>query len=73
MGDFESALAVYHRGRKLRPNVANFRLGIQKAEETLERTVRGKPTGVIHHLKKDKEYLEKWDQGPKERPQERPT
>ena len=30
MGDFEFALVFYHRGHKLRPELEEFRLGIQK-------------------------------------------
>ena len=35
-GDFEKALLYYHKGRKLRPNADEFRLGIQKSEEALK-------------------------------------
>ena len=30
MGDFEFALVFYHRGHRLRPELEEFRLGIQK-------------------------------------------
>ncbi|GAB6018707.1 hypothetical protein CHUAL_000383 [Chamberlinius hualienensis] len=35
LGDFESALVYYHRGQNLRPELEEFRLGIQKAEEVI--------------------------------------
>lgn len=39
MGEFEFALMFYHRGQKLRPQVQEFRLGIQKAQEAIENSV----------------------------------
>lgn len=39
MGDFEFALVFYHRGYKLRPELQEFRLGIQKAQEAIENSV----------------------------------
>lgn len=39
MGDFEFALVFYHRGHKLRPELQEFRLGIQKAEEAINNSV----------------------------------
>ncbi|KAJ3601612.1 hypothetical protein NHX12_032580 [Muraenolepis orangiensis] len=39
MGDLEFALVFYHRGRKLRPELQEFRLGIQKAQEAIENSV----------------------------------
>ncbi|KAF2979061.1 hypothetical protein EK904_012389 [Melospiza melodia maxima] len=35
MGDFEFALVFYHRGRRLRPDLHKFLLGIHKAEEAI--------------------------------------
>eukprot|EP00164_Ancoracysta_twista_P005465 GFYU01007492.1.p1 GENE.GFYU01007492.1~~GFYU01007492.1.p1 ORF type:complete len:582 (-),score=189.42 GFYU01007492.1:399-2144(-) len=35
-GNFEFALVQYHRGHHIRPDVARFRLGIQKAKEAIE-------------------------------------
>lgn len=35
MGDFEFALVFYHRGRRLRPDIHKFQLGINKAEEAI--------------------------------------
>lgn len=34
-GDFEMALVYYHRGNRLRPELQEFRLGIQKAKEAI--------------------------------------
>jgi len=39
LGDFEYALMFYHRGHKLRPELDEFRLGIQKAEEAIENSI----------------------------------
>lgn len=45
MGDFEFALVYYHRGHKLRPELHEFRLGIQKAQEAINNSV-GSPSSV---------------------------
>ncbi|KAL4657772.1 tetratricopeptide repeat protein 25 [Arapaima gigas] len=45
MGDFEFALVFYHRGHKLRPELQQFRLGIQKAQEAIENSI-GSPFSV---------------------------
>lgn len=42
MGEFEFALVFYHRGKKLRPQMQEFRLGIQKAQEAIENSVGSK-------------------------------
>ncbi|XP_061604842.1 outer dynein arm-docking complex subunit 4 isoform X6 [Phyllopteryx taeniolatus] len=39
MGEFEFALVFYHRGLKLRPQVQDFQLGIQKAQEAIENVI----------------------------------
>ena len=39
MGDFEHALMFYHRGRKIRPELHEFTLGIQKAQEGVNNSV----------------------------------
>ena len=38
-GDFEPALVQYHRGNRLRPEVQEFRLGIQKAQEAINNCI----------------------------------
>lgn len=40
-GDFEFALVFYHRGHKLRPELKDFRLGIQKTEEAIQNSIGG--------------------------------
>ncbi|KAI9337886.1 hypothetical protein DFJ73DRAFT_798360 [Zopfochytrium polystomum] len=52
-GDFEMALVFYHRGNKLRPELDEFRLGIQKAREAIDNSIGNPkdykfqaPTGV---------------------------
>lgn len=42
MGDFEYALVHYHRGHKLRPELNEFRLGIQKAKEAIDNSIGSK-------------------------------
>ena len=39
MGDFEYALMFYHRGHKIRPELHEFTLGIQKAEEAINNSI----------------------------------
>lgn len=38
-GDFEHALMYYHRGHKIRPELREFVLGIQKAQEAVNNSV----------------------------------
>ncbi|XP_041883819.1 outer dynein arm-docking complex subunit 4 isoform X1 [Corvus kubaryi] len=45
MGDFEFALVFYHRGRRLRPDIHKFQLGINKAEEAIINCL-GNPSAV---------------------------
>lgn len=52
MGDFEFALVYYHRGHKLRPDLQEFRLGIQKAQEAIYNSV-GSPSSVKLQTKGD--------------------
>ncbi|XP_053386102.1 outer dynein arm-docking complex subunit 4-like isoform X4 [Mercenaria mercenaria] len=44
-GDFETALIFYHRGNKLRPELQEFRLGIQKSQEAINNSI-GSPDSV---------------------------
>jgi len=39
MGDFEAALMFYHRGNRLRPELEEFRIGIQKSREAIENSI----------------------------------
>ncbi|NXH92580.1 TTC25 protein, partial [Edolisoma coerulescens] len=45
MGDFEFALVFFHRGRRLRPDIHKFQLGINKAEEAIMNCL-GNPSAV---------------------------
>lgn len=47
MGDFEFALVHYHRGNKLRPELNEFRLGIQKAREAIDNSIGSKLFTVV--------------------------
>ncbi|KAJ1554500.1 Tetratricopeptide repeat protein 25 [Cladochytrium tenue] len=38
-GDFEMSLVFYHRGNRLRPELDEFRLGIQKAREAINNSI----------------------------------
>lgn len=40
-GDFEMALLHYHRGHQAKPDVDDFRLGIQKAKEAINNAIGG--------------------------------
>ncbi|KAK2150784.1 hypothetical protein LSH36_389g01003 [Paralvinella palmiformis] len=44
-GEFELSLVFYHRGHKKRPELQEFRLGIQKAQEAIDNSV-GSPEKV---------------------------
>ncbi|XP_063618177.1 outer dynein arm-docking complex subunit 4 [Cydia splendana] len=71
-GEFEMSLVHYHRGLRARPDLNDFRLGVQKAQEAIENTIGGvkpakKPTKrtrsksarpVLGQLMSDKLYLE---------------
>ncbi|XP_068118105.1 outer dynein arm-docking complex subunit 4 [Hyperolius riggenbachi] len=61
MGDFEFALVFYHRGYKLRPELQEFRLGIQKAQEAIENSV-GTPAAVKLENKEGIEFLSKQEE-----------
>ena len=41
LGKFEHSLMWFHRGLRLRPELANFRLGVQKTQEAIEATIGG--------------------------------
>ncbi|KAL5010823.1 hypothetical protein ScPMuIL_013128 [Solemya velum] len=56
-GDFEMALVYYHRGLKLRPELDEFRLGIQKAQEAIDNSV-GAPEKVKLTTEGDLTYFE---------------
>ncbi|XP_059204393.1 outer dynein arm-docking complex subunit 4 [Centropristis striata] len=62
MGEFEYGLVFYHRGQKLRPQIQEFRLGIQKAQEAIENSV-GSPFSVKLEIKGDLSFLQKDEEG----------
>ncbi|KAJ8307020.1 hypothetical protein KUTeg_015104 [Tegillarca granosa] len=59
-GDFEMALVFYHRGHKLRPELQEFRLGIQKAQEAIDNSV-GSPDTVKLTTDGDLTFFDKQD------------
>merc|ERR1712156_1054743 len=60
-GDFESALVYYHRGNKLRPELQEFRLGIQKCQEAIDNSI-GSPNSVKLEAAGDLSYFYKEDE-----------
>ncbi|KAJ3121471.1 Tetratricopeptide repeat protein 25 [Nowakowskiella sp. JEL0407] len=48
MGDFEIALMYYHRGTQLRPELTEFRIGIQKSREAIENSIGNAKDHSIH-------------------------
>ncbi len=61
MGEFELALVFYHRGKKLRGDVKEFQLGINKAQEAIDNCV-GDPHSVKLEVKGDLSYFNKPDE-----------
>lgn len=51
MGEFELALVFYHRGKKLRGDVKEFQLGINKAQEAIDNCVGGKLFSTFKNFK----------------------
>ncbi|XP_076437034.1 outer dynein arm-docking complex subunit 4-like [Babylonia areolata] len=56
-GNFEMALVFYHRGKRLRPDVHEFALGIQKARNAIENSV-GTPERVKLNTSGDLSFFE---------------
>ncbi|XP_066543747.1 outer dynein arm-docking complex subunit 4-like [Amia ocellicauda] len=65
MGNFEFALVFFHRGHKLRPELQELRLGIQKAQEAIENSV-GSPSSVKLENIGDLSFFHGKDEGKKE-------
>nr|XP_033775042.1 tetratricopeptide repeat protein 25 isoform X2 [Geotrypetes seraphini] len=61
MGDFEFALVYYHRGYRQRPELQEFRLGIQKAQEAIDNSV-GSPSSVKLETKGDLSYFKRQEE-----------
>lgn len=61
VGDFELALVFYHRGKKLRPELDEFRLGIQKAQEAIDNSI-GDAADVKLENKGDLSFFSKQDE-----------
>lgn len=71
LGNFEHSLMFFHRGLRLRPELACFRLGVQKTQEAIENTIGGvqkadlsstasaKSEKISSLLKQDKSHLNK--------------
>ncbi|XP_055601150.1 outer dynein arm-docking complex subunit 4 isoform X2 [Uranotaenia lowii] len=52
LGQFEHSLMFFHRGLKLRPELASFRLGVQKTQEAIENTIGSNPKSQPPPVKK---------------------
>lgn len=48
LGNFEHALMYYHRGLRIRPEMQEFRLGVQKSKEAIENTIGSKFQSVMN-------------------------
>lgn len=46
LGQFEMSLMFFHRGLRLRPELNSFRLGVQKTQEAIEKTIGGFESSV---------------------------
>jgi hypothetical protein len=55
-GDFEMALVYFHRGQTLRPELDDFRLGIQKAREAIDNSI-GSECSFRFDLRKKYTYI----------------
>nr|XP_022322321.1 tetratricopeptide repeat protein 25-like isoform X2 [Crassostrea virginica] len=64
LGDFETSLVFFHRGHKLRPELQEFRLGIQKAQEAINNSI-GKPDSVKLTADGDLTYFYKQEEDEK--------
>ncbi|XP_071101077.1 outer dynein arm-docking complex subunit 4-like [Haliotis cracherodii] len=69
-GDFETALVFYHRGNKLRPELQEFRLGIQKSQEAINNSI-GTPESVKLETTGDLSYFYKQEEKQKQQQQSR--
>ncbi|XP_046581289.1 outer dynein arm-docking complex subunit 4-like isoform X2 [Haliotis rubra] len=69
-GDFETALVYYHRGNKLRPELQEFRLGIQKSQEAINNSI-GTPESVKLETTGDLSYFFKQEEKQKQQQQSR--
>ncbi|XP_032590757.1 outer dynein arm-docking complex subunit 4 isoform X2 [Drosophila grimshawi] len=47
LGQFEQSLMFFHRGLRARPELASFRLGVQKTQEAIENTIGTKIRSTI--------------------------
>lgn len=61
-GDFEFALVYFHRGQNIRPELQEFRLGIQKSQEAIDNCV-GKPSSCKLQAKGDLSFFDKAEEG----------
>jgi tetratricopeptide (TPR) repeat protein len=67
MGNFEHALVFYHRGNKIRPDLEEFILGIQKAQEAIANSI-GTPEGCKLEKTGDLSFFKQQDTVGKKKP-----
>ncbi|XP_062614023.1 outer dynein arm-docking complex subunit 4-like isoform X9 [Saccostrea cucullata] len=72
LGDFETALVFFHRGHKLRPELQEFRLGIQKAQEAINNSI-GQPDSVKLTAEGDLTYFYKQEEDEKAKAKSKKT
>ncbi|XP_071148645.1 outer dynein arm-docking complex subunit 4-like isoform X11 [Mytilus edulis] len=66
LGDFETALVFFHRGHKLRPELQELRMGIQKSEEAINNSI-GVPESVKLQASGDLSYFFKHEEEEKKK------
>ncbi|KAH8405730.1 hypothetical protein KR215_007569 [Drosophila sulfurigaster] len=54
LGQFEQSLMFFHRGLRARPELASFRLGVQKTQEAIENTIGTKARSTVPPPKSSK-------------------
>ncbi|XP_063412401.1 outer dynein arm-docking complex subunit 4-like isoform X1 [Mytilus trossulus] len=69
LGDFETALVFFHRGHKLRPELQELRMGIQKSEEAINNSI-GVPESVKLQASGDLSYFFKHEEEEKKKQKE---
>ncbi|XP_052079857.1 outer dynein arm-docking complex subunit 4-like isoform X9 [Mytilus californianus] len=69
IGDFETALVFFHRGHKLRPELQELRMGIQKSEEAINNSI-GTPESVKLQASGDLSYFFKHEEEEKKKQKE---
>ncbi|XP_017471990.1 PREDICTED: tetratricopeptide repeat protein 25 isoform X2 [Rhagoletis zephyria] len=60
LGQFEQSLMFFHQGLRTRPELASFRLGVQKTQEAIENTIgKSSARNISAPVKKNSDFLVK--------------